>query len=33
MPDAALAAARPYAVLPIEEISRFLNELCVGAPR
>ena len=33
MPDAALAAAEADAILPVEEIPRYLYELCVGATR
>ncbi len=33
MPEAALAAAEADAILPVEEISRFLYELCVGVSR
>jgi len=34
MPEAALAAVgEADAVLPVEQIPRFLHELCVGAPR
>ena len=33
MPEAALAATETDAILPVGEISRFLYDLCVGAPR